>query len=686
MTAYHGRILATPLVDTAQEVLGHSYIGPSYRIDPHKLKPGAGSLRYRPEGNKSQKDTATNSPSHDYQESLEREYSGVRLDVFLYESEQFGLSGDVGTAIHLELNRQADEPAVRSLQRLGLNIQKKYSQQQKQEKAKKRVSPVDPLVWTTIPESNEKTLLDVSEMTNVDLCRKSVASESSICVELSFNGLGEGQGVTQLSLSYEAFVPTVGSVKTFDDFNARLFVGIPLTVSVETLYASHSQVEWYIDSVMEETTVQRKGIHTYIPTDCQLGKRITIMVKPLFIENGDVHHDGAGAEQAFRFEGQVEARPDNTILNLRKGWLDLKRKSGFRFLTYNILADQNAFSMTDGAPFYPYVSKETLEKRRRMPLILHEIITYNADIICLQEVDEAVFQSLFQPAFTSLGFQGFYSGKVKDGTREGCAMFWSLSKFLPVDNNKQLSFPIRDLVALVDDPSQVESSNYHSDASIRRLLRDSPNLQNTLTQRLGHVVQLVRLQCRDEAKSRALWVANTHLFYHPIASHIRLIQAYLLSRKVGIYMSEDPGDLIVTGDFNSSLRNAAGKLLLDRSVPQNFRDTLIDFSSFRWEKEDASEAVDLANGMDRRPIDFPSIAVGDDFPSLHSAITPEPEFTHLVDGFCGALDHVLMSNAIQCLSYAPMPEKSDVTTKVAMPSPEIPSDHVCIICDIKHVP
>jgi hypothetical protein len=123
-------------------------------------------------------------------------------------------------------------------------------------------------------------------------------------------------------------------------------------------------------------------------------------------------------QEAYQFERTVEPLPTNTLLQLRPSWTtaptlpctnanananksstndsNKKTDTDIRVVTYNILADQNAFKHNK-MPVYPYCPKEFLEKKRRMQLILHEIVSYQADILCLQEVDEGVLYALFQP-------------------------------------------------------------------------------------------------------------------------------------------------------------------------------------------------------------------------------------------------------------------------------------------------
>ena len=50
-------------------------------------------------------------------------------------------------------------------------------------------------------------------------------------------------------------------------------------------------------------------------------------------------------------------------------------------------------------------------------LIIAEILSYNADIISLQEVDAATHNSLLRPVLEANGYQGFYSNKVSYDVR-----------------------------------------------------------------------------------------------------------------------------------------------------------------------------------------------------------------------------------------------------------------------------
>ena len=48
-----------------------------------------------------------------------------------------------------------------------------------------------------------------------------------------------------------------------------------------------------------------------------------------------------------------------------------------------------------------------------MPMIVAELLSYNADILCLQEVDLNIYESLLRPVFEAHGYESFFSNKVR---------------------------------------------------------------------------------------------------------------------------------------------------------------------------------------------------------------------------------------------------------------------------------
>lgn len=64
----------------------------------------------------------------------------------------------------------------------------------------------------------------------------------------------------------------------------------------------------------------------------------------------------------------------------------------------------------------------------RIQLIIKELLGYNADVICLQEVDNKVFDHHLQPLLKAEGLEGVFDRKG-GVVSEGVACFWLKSKF-----------------------------------------------------------------------------------------------------------------------------------------------------------------------------------------------------------------------------------------------------------------
>ena len=280
-------------------------------------------------------------------------------------------------------------------------------------------------------------------------------------------------------------------------------------------------------------------------------------------------HNGKGCEDAYQFHNAIEVLPQMPIVSpFRDAWLANRGDSGdqcchLRIVTYNLLADwyagrtveacrlspapsvEQSLRQTEVDPckaskkaqsFYTYCDGSFLMRNRRFPMIMAEILAYQADIICLQEVDECIFGRLLMPVLKSKGYQGYYSSK-EGAQSEGCAMFWSLQAFENADTVDMHTFTLCDLqeakrgpIGWVHKPS--EPSWEGCTASIQQLLENNPSLRDMMTSnKLGQVVQIALLHPRRSAntgpsKPKAILLANTHLFYHPMADHIRAIQAF----------------------------------------------------------------------------------------------------------------------------------------------------------------
>jgi 2',5'-phosphodiesterase len=194
------------------------------------------------------------------------------------------------------------------------------------------------------------------------------------------------------------------------------------------------------------------------------------------------------------------------------------------------------------------------------------------------------------------------------------------------------------------------------------------------------VLQIASLR---DLNGNPLLVANTHLFYHPMASHIRILQCLASAHQLAVEQGPEKKPFLFCGDFNTSLENC-GVLLMKKRVPKNHRDNREHLNRFRWGGDSQQQDVKFDD-------DFPEIRLPDSFPNLATGYPDYPEFTHYIIGFHATLDHILMSSRtlsaeLRPLRQAAMPSIEQVTRHKAMPSPCFPSDHVSIVCDLEWIP
>nr|XP_056708684.1 protein angel homolog 2 [Euleptes europaea]XP_056708686.1 protein angel homolog 2 [Euleptes europaea] len=195
---------------------------------------------------------------------------------------------------------------------------------------------------------------------------------------------------------------------------------------------------------------------------------------------------------------------------------DLQEKFDFTVMSYNILSQD---LLEDNSHLYKHCSYQILSWNYRFPNILSDIKQLDADVLCLQEVQEDQYGTEIKPSLEALGYHCEY--KTRTGRKpDGCAICFKTSKFSLLSSNPVEFF--RRNIPLLD--------------------RDN----------VGLVVLLQpRFHCKATA---AICVANTHLLYNPRRGDIKLTQlAMLLAEVTNVAIREDGRfcPLVLCGDFNS---------------------------------------------------------------------------------------------------------------------------------------
>ena len=269
--------------------------------------------------------------------------------------------------------------------------------------------------------------------------------------------------------------------------------------------------------------------------------------------------------------------------------------STVRVMTYNALAD--AYSHTWGA-LYPYLDPAHAAAERRLALAMEDVRLADPDVVALQEVDKKWYDAFWVPQMRAAGFEPAGGLAEKTGlTREGCATFARRDKW------RVASARVVDLKVPGPLPEERDTEAW---------VRTQPHLRDALSKvsTVAHVCVLESVLDDDDddadaemknvpgdsttdaastGRRRSLVVANTHLFFHPGAVHLRVLQSRWLLRhadrarraRAAESGGADAVGLVVCGDFNGEPHDGVTRHVADGRLSAGDSDWALG-SVFRW--------------------------------------------------------------------------------------------------------
>lgn len=674
------------------------------------------------------------------------------------------LDMNVQEEIHLHMNRKATEDASRTFSRLELSAANRISSLLKPRKAgvgkvgrkqkknsgfTKKDCPQSKIVLVREGKEGDQcqpasSSINIEKCTVGELCETLAMKQNSeknqrdsivmsLVIPMDDAIIQSESALLQSeckNVSVDLIVttnpPSILSVETFESFGSKLFTGVPVVIQTTLIHANRARVSWFVDK-----DLALYDSHCFIPKKQHVGKILSVVITPLC----DGYH-GKTFKEAYRFDNAIEDIPYMPIVSplrddfISAGKLSPEKKSPVRVMTYNILADLYVSrEVDDQTVMFPHVNFEHIRKTRRMPMTVAEILAYKADIICLQEVDGSIYDTYFGPIMKAMGYDAFYSNKVSC-QREGCAMFWSKDMF---EKDQVITISLRDLF----DPDQSEQSQashstqdvighatkpdyrrWDSMKGIKNLLKSHPELRKVTMEKIGQILQVVKLKVKamGDSHPKKIVVGNTHLFYHPMADHIRAMQTYVVCKKIDeVRRSEvdaPPYPLILCGDFNSDPLSGASQLLFSRSVEPDHHDCWKHLNEYQWDMGNNEymlehqyignsagssdfkyEEEQFKNAVEdiKTPLpSAPALVLPEAFPQLTSGCEEMPEFTNYAVDFVDTLDYVLASEVSENELYgfvpvrsARMPTSEEIKQFIAMPNEFMPSDHVSVVADFQ---
>ncbi|KAJ3220225.1 Glucose-repressible alcohol dehydrogenase transcriptional effector [Clydaea vesicula] len=328
----------------------------------------------------------------------------------------------------------------------------------------------------------------------------------------------------------------------------------------------------------------------------------------------------------------------------------------FTLLCYNALCDKYA---TPGT--YPYTPSWVLNWEYRKDLLLQEILNYNADIVCLQEVESLQYDEYFREQMSQHGdYDGIFYPKSRARTMDeysrksvdGCATFWKSSKFSLIE--KQLI-------------------EFQQIAMQRPELRKTEDIFNRVMVK-DNIAVVTLLEAKDT--SSRLLVANAHLHWDPQYKDVKLVQTAMLMEELQHithafcnlpsrhpqhkYLQQNPLRLptILCGDFNSLPQSGVYEFLSRSTCSQDHE----DFGQYKYGRY-TSEG--LKHKFNLR--------------SAYSHIN-ELEFTNFTPSFKGCIDFIWYStSSLVVTGLLANVDETYLEKCVGFPNWHHPSDHIPLL-------
>lgn len=289
--------------------------------------------------------------------------------------------------------------------------------------------------------------------------------------------------------------------------------------------------------------------------------------------------------------------------------------------TFNILSNIYASRLK-------YAPSWVINPEFRKEAILQEIVLYNVDILCLQEIE---LHSFFEFYREQLEMRCNYDsvicprGRVKSvldkKNVDGCAIFWRKTKLRLVAH-----FPI----------------DFH-----QKIMQDARFCSNAdLLARYGKKDNIAIAALLERPGGQQILVVNTHIFWDPEYPDIKLAQTLLLIEEIERIRERFPcASLLVQGDFNSLRLSSVYKSIV-------------------------GAAADVEDLGDARCAAGRGLGLDDAYANQ------DLDFTNFTPSFRDVIDYIFYGNGLVLTSVLSCVENEYADGVVGLPNIHFPSDHI----------
>ncbi|KZT21426.1 hypothetical protein NEOLEDRAFT_1139540 [Neolentinus lepideus HHB14362 ss-1] len=358
----------------------------------------------------------------------------------------------------------------------------------------------------------------------------------------------------------------------------------------------------------------------------------------------------------------------------------------FTILSYNILAEKYATER-----MYGYTPSWALQWDYRKELILTEVMNYRADFLCMQEVDIGNYEEYFVPHLGEAGYEGVYWPKSRYKTMtgaerrqvDGCATFFNANKYQLVEKQlvefSSLAMQRPDFKKTDDMFNRVLGKDHVAVVGLfenketgTRLIVTNVHVVSDPQFRDVKLVQVALMV--DEVEK----IANNFAKYPPrllgppadladntSTSSDNLLDGVQTSRTGPAYTDGTKIPMIVCGDFNSIPGSGVYEFLSNGAIPSQHPD-FMSHTYGRYTSDGLRHRLGLRSAY---------------------AAAGELPMTNYTAGFQGVLDYIWYSTSnLAVNAVLGEVDKSYLEKVVGFPNAHFPSDHICIMSELRVKP
>ncbi|KAI7900017.1 Endonuclease/exonuclease/phosphatase [Cokeromyces recurvatus] len=331
----------------------------------------------------------------------------------------------------------------------------------------------------------------------------------------------------------------------------------------------------------------------------------------------------------------------------------------FSVLCYNILCPKYATSQA-----YGYTPSWALNWDYRKEHIISEVLSYNSDIICLQEVAIKDYEGKIGDALKEHGDYDsvfFPKSRVKTMTGkerkevDGCAIFYKASKYNLIEHH------------LLE---------YHQKAIQRPDFKHSDDIYNRVMTK-DNIAVMIILEHKESL--RRLLVVNSHIFWDPQYADVKLVQVGMMMDEIEsfaakhlsppstspngpTYASTKLLPTIICGDFNSVPESGVYEFLSKSSLSPHHPE-------FGGHSYGSYTTEGLTHHLSVK--------------SCYSHIG-ELDITNYTPEFKGTLDYIwYTNNTLEVITLLGGIRQDYLDKVVGFPNPHFPSDHIPLMAEIR---